>query len=396
MTYFNSLGSNYSPTDVWSALLGRSNKQSGQQLSSFLSERYGGNVTLVYKGREALQLAVQSLKLPVGSAVAITGFTCYAVYKAVKVAGANVHYLDIPDSDLNFSASALSEALKVNPHIKAVVVQNSLGYTCDIAAIEKLCRQHKITLIEDLAHSVGAVYADGREVGTVGELVMLSFGRDKMIDAVAGGALISRGSAVKIASPQVPAPRGPRLRDRLYPLLTAKIRGFYPLGLGKFLHAGFKAIGLLSRSVDGEFYTGHILPPWNAALALDQLQHLNANLEHRRNIAAVYAQNIDPILLVNAAVDQIPCATNLRFPLIVERRAGLIAALRAGGLHASDIWYDAPVAPKRLLAATDYDHQCPQSDLVVQKIINLPTHRLITPEAAKTISESINTWLKSA
>lgn len=396
MKYFNSLGSNYSSSSIWGAFFGRSDQESEQRLKALLAKRYGGQVTLVYKGREALQLAIKSLNLPSGSAVAITGFTCFAVYKAVKVAGASVHYLDISGGDLNFSAPALAAALKTNPSIKAVVVQNSLGYTCDIVAIEKTCRQHNLTLIEDLAHSVGAVYADGREVGTVGDMVMLSFGRDKMIDAVAGGALIVRKPSSSIVTSTPPAYVLPRLRDRIYPLLTAILRSSYNLGVGKVIHASFKIVGLLSRSVDGEFYSGHSLPAWNAALALSQFDQLDANLEHRRRIAAEYHKSLNAGVLLPSATNQLSRAANLRFPILVPDRQKLITALESTGLYAADIWYDAPVAPKRLLSSTNFQHQCPASEEVTQKILNLPTHRLITPAVAKNISESINTWLKLA
>ena len=68
----------------------------------------------------------------------------------------------------------------------------------DIAAIHTLCRDHKLYLIEDCAHALGASY-QGRPCGSFGDIALLSFGRDKVISSVNGGVLL-------INNPHLPAP----------------------------------------------------------------------------------------------------------------------------------------------------------------------------------------------
>lgn len=182
MSIFNSLGSNYDFNFVLKSLFSRGN----DDLKSFLENKYKGQVTLVYKGREAIELALGNINK--GSLVGINDFTCIAVYEAVKKAGMEVEYLDIDKGELNFSAETLKKAVNV----KAVIIQNTLGYPCDIEKIAQICKEKKIILIEDLAHSIGTRYENGEEAGMVGDFVVLSFSQDKIIDAVSGGALISR------------------------------------------------------------------------------------------------------------------------------------------------------------------------------------------------------------
>lgn len=189
MSIFNSLGSNYDFKFTLKALIARENNS---QLKSFLENKYQGKVTLVYKGREAIELCLKSLNLPEKSFVAITGFTCFAVFDAIKKSGLDVEYLDIEKGDLNFSAEILEKAVEKNPKIKVVLIQNTLGYPCDIENIAKICKEKKIILIEDLAHSIGTRYENGEEAGSFGDFVVLSFSQDKVIDAVSGGALIER------------------------------------------------------------------------------------------------------------------------------------------------------------------------------------------------------------
>lgn len=188
MSIFNSLGSNYDLNFVFKTLLLKNNQKYKTELEEYLSEKFKGEVILTYKGRDAIEIALKLLNLPEGSFVAINGFTCFAVYEAIKKAEHKALYLDIDKGDLNFSADTLKRAANV----KAVIIQNTLGYPCDIEKIAQVCKENDIILIEDLAHCVGTRYESGVEAGTVGDFVALSFSQDKMIDAVSGGALIKK------------------------------------------------------------------------------------------------------------------------------------------------------------------------------------------------------------
>src|SRR3989338_10519340 len=163
MNIFNSLGSNYNASYVLKALFSIGSREDIKDLKNLLEERYQGKPILFYKGREALTIALKILNLADDSQIAINGFTCVAVFNAIRKAGFKPLCLDLEENGgLNFTAKTLENSLKSNKNIKVVIVQNTLGYPCDIEKIEKLCREHKLILIEDLAHCVGTVYKDGR------------------------------------------------------------------------------------------------------------------------------------------------------------------------------------------------------------------------------------------
>ncbi len=142
MRIFNSLGSNYDLSFALRALLTSNSTNSPLKLKEYLENKYGGKVKLLYKGREAISLALFMADLPKGSEVAVCGFTCYAVYKAVKDAGYEASYVDITQKDLNFSAYDLEEVIKKNSAIKVVIIQNTLGYACDIKGIIEVCKKN--------------------------------------------------------------------------------------------------------------------------------------------------------------------------------------------------------------------------------------------------------------
>lgn len=396
MSLFNSLGSNYNLGFVLKSLFSTNSTKAEEDLTDYLENRYHKKATLVYKGRQAIELGLSSLNLPKDSFVAINGFTCFAVYEAIKNSGLNVEYLDIEKGEINFSADTLQKALKQNPKIKVVIIQNTLGYPCDMEKISRICKEKKIILVEDLAHSVGTSYGNGKEAGTIGDMTILSFSQDKIIDAVSGGALIKRTGAKLIHPPGGIGSHPPTKQniDKIYPLFTYLIRTTYPYGIGKLLHFSFKKLKLLSEPMSGETIVSK-LPNWYCSLVKTQFDNLQKNLNHRKKIASIYATQINPKIISFQISKLINSSSNLRFPIFVDNRKSLIKFLAGKQIFVSDIWYDSPVSPKKYLAQTDYNGQCPNAEKVSMRILNLPTHQNVTENDAKNISHLINQWLKS-
>ncbi len=397
MVIFNSLGSNYNFTFVLRALFTRNKDSYRLQLTEYLKKKYKGEVLLTYKGREALRLVLRIANLSKEYSVGICGFTCYAVYEAIKREGYRARYLDLTEGDLNFSFETLVKAIHKHPSMKLLIVQNTLGFPCEMKDISKFCKDRGIILIEDLAHSIGVKYPEGEEAGTVGDFTVLSFSQDKMADGISGGAVVVRNFKFQISNFKFQINKQDvriQLRDRFYPLLTWIIRRTYGIGLGKLLHAILKRFDLLSKpmvKLQGEEIFG--LPNWYCYLIYRQFMGLEKDLIHRRKIASLYADGLNKIILSCVLTEQISSGSNLRFPIFLEKREELIAFLKKQGIFVSDIWYDSPIAPKNYLQLTDYNHDCLYSEKVSSKIVNLPTHRNVSEKEAKYIVEKVNEWV---
>ncbi len=392
MSIFNSLGSNYTFSFAFRALFAGGAEKKKYQLVGYLEKRYGGTAYLTYKGREALELALQAVQ-DTSAIVAINGFTCYAVYKATKNSGHEIHYLDVESGAMDFSPASLLKAVEKNPALKIVVVQNTLGYPCDIQALQKICRDKDLILIEDLAHSIGAAYTSGEEAGTVGDFVILSFSQDKVVDGISGGALIIRNKDFKLKGLQdsKQISRGRQLKDRCYPFLTCLIRATYPIGVGKLLHKVCRVLNLLPKPVAGNLDAGlQELPNWQAGLIRAQYRSLDWNLAHKKEIADIYASRLDTKVLLK----KVNGAGGLRFPIVVNKRESLIKHLHAQGIYVSDIWYDAPIAPQKYLHLTDYKGQCPHAEELAGTILNLPTHINVSKAQAEQITVVVNEWVQ--
>lgn len=396
MAVFNSLGSNYTADFALRAIFTGNNNYYRRQLINYLEKKYKAKkVILTYKGRESLRLALETINLQNSKVtVGICGFTCYAVYEAVIKAGYEVRYIDFEEGDLNFSMKSLLEAIQKYPSIKILVVQNTLGFPCEMENIAKYCKDRKIILIEDLAHSIGAVYSDGAEAGTVGDFTVLSFSQDKIIDGISGGALIIRNNDFELKHIVSKMPSFKKqLQDKFYPLFTLIIRKTYSIGLGRILHAIFKKINLLSVPMTHldkeEIYD---LQNWYCRLIYRQFMYSQKDLNHRKRIAKIYKDNLPENFIFKKLDSVISLSANLRFPVMTKNRKDIINYLKKKGVYVSDIWYDSPIAPKKYLNLTNYKNECPNSEKISQMIFNLPTHRAVKEQQAKAIALEIGKW----
>jgi dTDP-4-amino-4,6-dideoxygalactose transaminase len=380
VSVFNSFAANFSAKQTFRHLFSCGNNKHSADLISALKKRYSASdVALYSNGRSALAAAIKAT-VPAGSKIAINGLTCYAVIQAVRAADCEPVYIDISPVDLNLSASRLDQVLRKITDIKAVIVQNTLGYTTNIKSIEKIAKNYSLVIIEDLAHCAGARYTDGREVGTVGAAAALSFGKGKAIDTVSGGAVVisqnnqsaGQNAALSRADFLNPARRpktSDNLRARFYTFFGLLIRSLYSLKIGKLLASLLFKIHFIKRSADGRVDFKTKLPNWQAKLALTQLKHLNQTAKSRVKTAQQIAKSLN-ILHLSAPVFDAP----LRVPVIVKNREALLKKLNKSGFHLDDIWYDVPVSPRRYYAKVNFpEKDCLETVQISQDIINLPT-----------------------
>ncbi|HTK39486.1 MAG TPA: DegT/DnrJ/EryC1/StrS family aminotransferase [Patescibacteria group bacterium] len=385
---FQALGSNYSLSWALRQLLILGSASDSKALTKALEKRFGGHAYLFSKGRDALSEAVRLSSEEGSSRIAINSMTCSVVVEAATALDAPIAYLDIEPHSAHFSSSQFEAALQAHADICAVVIQNTYGRMCNIRPIEKIAREHNVLIIEDLAHSIGQTYPDGREAGTVGDLVMLSFGRDKLLDVTNGGALIVR-------SPQLtrglqPASDYPsllsQLRDRIYPILSVGVRRLYDMKLGQVLLGLMYRLKLAERSAEGGIHRNTTMPHWKARLALERLENLDALNAHRREIMSVYESVFGDALVSSGGT--------IRAALSVSNRSATLDSLREHGYELSDTWYDTPIGPARKYKRLNYPEQdCPGAVALSRTIINLPTHDEITEVDAKTIAEIIQQYV---
>lgn len=330
---------------------GKGTNEDLAKLYDYLRREYSGARVLVTRnGRSAIAAGLTYYLRDFlgyqGGEIIINGFTCYAVVQGVEAAGFTPVYADISKKDLNFTLESLEKV--VTKETRAVMVQNTFGNMIDIAKIEGFCKKHGLILIEDLAHCVGRLYQDGREAGTVGELVAFSFGKEKSIDVINGGAVIFRDPKMPaVMSPQDITPSDEEFRARIYPTVGMLYRALSYIKLnGLFMRALLKC-GWVKKSADAEVdFKNSTLSDFQAKMALSKLKK-------RHEIGKKL----------------------LREFYLVRYRDEVLKKLRRAGYFFDGFWYERPVSPARYYKKVHFpEDKCPVAVEVSQKIINLPTY----------------------
>ena len=365
--HYLGMAAGYTVEEIWQHTLAVGRQKDCDTLTDYLGKRYGGRAILCKNGRSGLCLALKAY-FDRGDAVIVNGFTCYAVYEAVKAAGLVPVWADISREDLNFDLKKLekskafhsghtqgrsakptvpSKTLLDFSNIRGIIIQNSLGNPVDIAAVEKLAKKYGLTIIEDLAHSAGVRYADGREVGTVGSGVAFSFGKDKSIDTTSGGAVVLRDPCKhEIKAPSKAPKPSDHLRARFYPMLGAFCRGMMVMRAGGVLMRLLVRMHWVERSADNKLDLEQQISKFEARLALNQFQNLRKSGEPA-----------------------------LREFYLVENRDEVLKELRLNRYFFDGLWYEKPVSPERYYKKVHFpEAECPEAVFVSEHIINFPTY----------------------
>jgi len=138
----------------------------------------------VLNGTVALHLALAALDIGPGDEVIIPTFTMIATPNSVRYTGARPVLVDSELKTWNIDTSKIEE--KINKRTRAIMPIHTYGHPCDMDAIMKLARKHKIHVIEDAAEAHGAIYK-GRKIGSIGNAACFSFYANKIITTGEGG-----------------------------------------------------------------------------------------------------------------------------------------------------------------------------------------------------------------
>jgi len=387
---FNSLGSNYSKEFLKASrrYLFHRPASSLDSLTSKLQKSYPSFMPVYFhQGRQALNFALKSFNLSSGDEVLTQALTCWAVEQGIRASGLKPVFVDLGPDQLNLSLETLTQAFNQASRPKVILLQHTLGYPpADLDEIHEFAHTHKLLILHDLAHAFGATPSH-RPLGLNADAVILSFGRDKIIDALSGGVALLPESA----QPEYQSlPSGIVTKDLLYPSLTAIIRNHYlKFSLGKALHFFAKKTKLLTSPINSPSGDFHSLASSYQHLALHSFSLLQKDLKHRRLLATTYQQHLNSSFRPSPL--PLTQSTCLRYPILVKDRNNLIKKLIRHGFYLSDTWYKSPVDSGSLKVKSLYrPGSCKNAEFVADHIFNLPTHKKVSLKTAQQLTSLIN------
>jgi perosamine synthetase len=176
----------------------------------------GGRAVTASRGRMAFYYILKALDLPPGSEIVFPALTFWVVPEMARVAGLKPVFADVDPATFNLDPAALERA--ITPATRAVVPTHIYGLPCDMDEILAVARRHRLAVIEDCAHALGATYR-GRPVGTFGDAALFSFQVIKPLNTYGGGAAYTRHDGLgrrlaEIAGAE-PWPAADRVRARI-------------------------------------------------------------------------------------------------------------------------------------------------------------------------------------
>lgn len=139
-------------------------------------------------GTAGLHGACFAAGIGAGDEVITTPITFAASANCVLYQGGRPVFADIDEKTYNINPAEIEK--KITPRTKAVIPVHYTGQPCDMAKIHEIAQKHRLFVIEDAAHALGSLY-QGKRIGTLSDMTVLSFHPVKTITTGEGGMILT-------------------------------------------------------------------------------------------------------------------------------------------------------------------------------------------------------------
>jgi len=142
----------------------------------------------VGNGTDAIEIAIESLSLPLGSEIIVPANSFVASSEAVTRQGHKVVFADCDSESYVISIEDIKK--RITSKTKAIIAVHLYGHPCDMGALQEIAENNDLYIIEDCAQAHGAEY-QGKRVGSIGDIGTFSFYPGKNLGAYGDGGAIT-------------------------------------------------------------------------------------------------------------------------------------------------------------------------------------------------------------
>ncbi|MDR2409055.1 MAG: DegT/DnrJ/EryC1/StrS family aminotransferase [Bacteroidales bacterium] len=311
-------------------------------------------------GTVALHLALMAMGVKAGDEIIVPAFTYIATANAVRYCGAKPVFADCLSDTWNLDPADFER--KITPRTKCVIPVHLYGNPCNMGAITDIAEKHNILILEDAAESHGATY-NGKKVGSLSDIGIFSFFGNKIITTGEGGMIITNNDD--------------------YANLMKRLKG---QGMDPNRRYWFNMIGYNYRMTNIE-----------AAIGLAQLENIDEHIRRRKNIADIYIHELEEYQDYITFQKATRNAESVwwMFSLLLNEpaklsRDELMLKLREDNIETRPLFYPMHVMPPY----EDKTAQCPVSENIASRGVNLPTHGMLSENDIKYICEQLIKHIK--
>lgn len=320
----------------------------------------------VSSGTAALHAAVHAAGIGAGDEVIVPAMTFAASANAVLYAGGKPVFADVDADTLLLDPADVRK--KISERTRAILPVDYAGQPCDYEQLRKIAREHKLTLIADACHALGATVNE-RRVGTLAELTVFSFHPVKHITTCEGGMIVCQDER-----------------------LAREMRTFRNHGIDTDAR---------ERAAKGSWYYEMVTLGFNyrlsdvqCALGVAQMRRLPQWLERRREIARRYDEAFATIggvrpLGKREGVSHAYHLYVVRFDLPKAKKEDIFAALRAEGIGVNVHYIPVHLHPYYRKNLGTKPGMCPVAERAYEQIVSLPMFPAMSDQDVSDVIEAV-------
>jgi perosamine synthetase len=300
-------------------------------------------------GTTALHAALKGLGIGEGHRVLTSPFSFIASANAVRLAGADVGFVDIDPHTYNMDMDALEARLEAGEQVDAVVPVHIFGLPADMPRLMELADEYGFLVLEDAAQAHGATI-DDQLVGSFGDAACFSFYPTKNMTTGEGGMVTTSHEDVAEATT-------------------------------RFVNHG--RVGTYEHSEVGHNFR---MTSMAAAIGQIQLERLPEFVASRQANAARYDERLSGGPVITPEVPDGYTHAYHQYTIRVPDRDGLMAHLDDEGIG-TGVYY--PKAINKQPAYTDLGIEMPEAERAAAEVLSLPVHPGVSEADVDRVADAI-------
>jgi dTDP-4-amino-4,6-dideoxygalactose transaminase len=307
----------------------------------------------VASGTDAITIALLAAGVEPGDEVVTAPNTCIPTIVGIERAGARPVLADV--DPVTYTLDAEDVARVITSRTRAILPVHLYGQMADMGPLLELAADRDVAVVEDCAQAHGATW-QGRQAGSLGAAAAFSFYPTKNLGALGDGGAVTTDD--------------PAIADRARLLRNYGERE-------RFEHV---LRGLNSR-----------LDALQAAVLSTRLPMLDAALERRRELAAVYDGALAGTPVVPPGVGEGRSHTYHLYVVQTADRAAFRGRLAESGIGTA-IHYPRPVHRQPAYTELDRRGGFPVAEALCERIVSLPLSETHTDEEIAAAADAAREW----
>lgn len=334
---------------------GKKVKEFEKRFSEHIQTEYGVATT---SGTTALHTALSALDIQREDEVMVPAFTFVSTASVVLQEGGIPIFADIDPKTFCISPEDVEN--KITPKTKAIIPVHIFGHPAEMGEIMDLSEEYGIYVIEDCAQAHGATY-EGNKVGSIGHMGCFSFFQTKNMTTGEGGMITTN-------------------EKELYRRLRLKREHGSPENEETWY-------------IYDELGFNYNMTEIQAAIGSVQLSKLDRMNQKRRENAHFYSDKLSDTGLIlpeeNGDIEHVYHIFTMLLPEeYSDRRDWFVEAVRSENVPI-DTCYPDVLYNAKLFRDRGYEGNCPVSENVSKRVINIYTDPSIDEELREDMADAV-------